>query len=257
MSFETELRDRLHAGVGNTMVDLGELLAGGVAHGNKLVRRRRLTRIFAGAATIAVLGGAFAYAGTLGGPATIGPAGPTAAQSTKAVQSKKGALTPQAALGILLELLPNPQQASDLRGGFDGTGTVRGVYSTLGYGNASLRLEVITKQEFPYPCDGYESGCKISILPDGSKLRLLNVTYPGPHNKDEYQQLQANLTHKDGFTLHLIAVNTTPAKPAITLAQLKAIATDPRWQLKVDQALIDRSERLFRPRLVTEPSVPS
>jgi hypothetical protein len=255
MSFETELRDHLHAGVDDTMADLDQLLAGGVAHGNKLVRRRRLIRVFAGAATIAVLGGAFAYAGTLGGTTSpdgtgLAPAGPAV------VQGKKAAITPQAALGILLELLPEAQQATTLRGGFDGTGTVLGVYSTVDYGTASLRLEVV-KQQIPYPCDGYYPDCKVTVLPDGSKLRLLTAGYPGPQNKDEFQQLQANLTRKDGFSLNLIAVNSTPAKPAITLAQLKTIATNPRWQPKVDQALIEKSEKLFRPRLVTEPSVPS
>jgi hypothetical protein len=255
MSFETELRDQLHAGVDNTMVDLDELLAGGVAHGNKLVRRRRLTRIFAGAATIAVLGGAFAYAGTLGGSTNpggtgIAPAGPAV------VQGKKAAITPQAALGVLLELLPKDHQATDLRGGFDGTGTVLGVYSTMTYGNATLRLEVIKKQ-VPYSCDAYYPDCKVTMLPDSSKLRLLTTGYPGPSGKDDYQQLQANLSRKDGFSVNLIAVNSTPAKPAITLAQLKTIASSLEWQPKVDQALIDRSEKLFRPRLVTEPSVPS
>jgi hypothetical protein len=255
MSFETELRDRLHAGVDDTTADLDQLLAGGVAHGNKLVRRRRLTRISAGAATIAVLGGAFAYAGTLGGPASpdgagIAPAGPAAAQS------KKADITPQAALGILLELLPDSQQATDLRGGFDGTGTVLGVYTTVVYGDAPLRLEIIKKQD-PYGCDAYYPDCKVVRLPDGSKLRLLTTGYPGPSGKDEHQQLQANLTRKDGFALNLIVVNPIPAHPAITLAELKTIATSPRWQQKVDQAFIDKSEKLFRPRLVTEPSVPN
>jgi hypothetical protein len=255
MSFETELRDHLHAGVDNATVDLDLLLAGGVAHGNKLVRRRRLSRIFTGAATIAVLGGAFAYAGTLGGTASpdgtgIAPAGPAS------TQGKKADITPQAALGVLLELLPDSQQATDLRGGFDGTGTVLGVYTTVAYGNAPLRLEIIKKQD-PYPCDAYYPDCKVTTLPDGSKLRLLTTRYPGPSGKDDYQQLQANLTRKDGFALNLIAVNRTPAHPAITLAELRTIATSPRWQPKVDQALIDNSEKLFRPRLVTQPSVPS
>lgn len=254
MSFETELRDQLHAGVDDTTVDLGRLLAGGVAHGNKLVRRRRLTRVFAGAATIAVLGGAFAYAGTLGGPTTAGPAG---VQNTKAAPSQQGALTPQAALGILLELLPDAGLATNQRGGFDGTGTVRGVYATSEYDTTSLRIEILkNKVDVPLQCFDSDTYCKVSPLADGSRLRLLNMAYPGPNNNAEYQQLQANLTRKDGLNLNLIAVNTDPAHPVLTLAQLKAIATDARWQLEVDQAFIDRSAKLFTPRLVTQPSVP-
>ncbi|WP_328330622.1 hypothetical protein OHA70_09235 [Kribbella sp. NBC_00382] len=255
MSFETELRDRLHAGVDDTPADLDLLLTGGVAHGNKLVRRRRLTRIFAGAATVAVLGGAFTYAGTLGGPNSITPAGQSGKPAV--VQGKQGALTPQAALGILLELLPDAELATNQRGGFDGMGTVRGVYATSDYDTTSLRIEVLkNKIDVPLQCFATDTYCKVSKLPDGSRLRLLDVGYPGPAGKDEYQQLQANLTRPDGLNLNLIAVNTDPAHPVLTLAQLKAIATDARWQLKVDQAFINRSAKLFTPRLVTQPSVP-
>lgn len=150
-----------------------------------------------------------------------------------------------------------PAAGPDLRrrGGFDGTGSVLGVYSTTDYGTAAIRLEIIKKQ-YPLRCLPTDSDCKVSILPDGSRLRLLTTEIPGPASNDEYQQLQANLTRKDGLNLNLIAVNTTPAQPAITLAQLRTIATSPRWQPQLDQAFINRSERLFVPRLVTQPSVP-
>ncbi|NEA35983.1 hypothetical protein [Streptomyces sp. SID13031] len=255
MSFETELSDRLHTEADDTQVDLDLLLTGSVAYGNKLVRRRRLTRIIGGAATIAVLGGAVAYAGSLNAPPGSTPA-PAASVATTQPQKAKADITPQAALGVLLELLPDASQATNHRGGFDGTGKVLGVYTTVSYGNASLRLEVLKEQQVAFPCDAYYTGCNVVKLPDGSKLRLLDTSVPGPGGKDDYQQLQANLTRKDGLSLNLIAVNQTPAQPAITLAQLKTIAVSPRWQLKLDQAFIDRSEKLFIPRLVTQPSVP-
>ena len=102
MSFETELSDRLHAEADDTPVDLGPLLTGSVAYGNKLVRRRRLTRIAAGAAAVAVLGGAFAYAGSQARPGADGVA-PAASTGMQQV----GAITPQAAAKILLDTLPD------------------------------------------------------------------------------------------------------------------------------------------------------
>jgi len=249
MTFETELRDHLHAGIDDTDVDLGPLLTGSVAYGNKLVRRR-LTRIVSGAAAIAVLGGAFAYAGSLGDQT-----GSTPAPAGVVSQAQRADITPQAALGLLLELLPQSEHSANQRGGFEGTGSVLGVYTTTDYGTAAIRLEIIKKQ-YPLQCLSTDSDCKVSILPDGSRLRLLNTAVPGPTGKDDHQQLQANLTRKDGLNLNLIAVNTTPAQPAITLAQLRTIATSPRWQLQVDQAVIDKFGRLFVPRLVTQPSVP-
>ncbi len=250
MTFETELRDQLHAGIDDTDVDLGPLLTGSVAYGNKLVRRRRLTRIVSGAAAVAVLGGAFAYAGSLGDQT-----GTTPAPAGVVSQAQKADITPQAALGLLLELLPNADLAVNRRGGYDGTGSVLGVYTTTEYGTASIRLEIL-KEQHPLTCLPSDSDCKVSTLPAGSRLRLMNTGYPGPTGKDDYQQLQANLTRKDGLNLNLIAVNLTPAKPAITLDQLQKIATSPRWQPKLDQAFIDKSKRLFVPRLVSQPSVP-
>jgi hypothetical protein len=240
----------LHAGIDDASVDLDTLLTGSVTYGNKLVRRRRLTRILTGAATVVVLGGAFAYAGSLGD--TPAPAGPV---STTQPQQGKAAITPQAALGVLLELLPGAERATNHQGGFDGTGKVLGVYTTADYDTASLRLEII-KDQYPLQCIPTDRDCKVITLPGGSRLRLLDTTIPGPNGNDEYQQLQANVTREDGLNLNLIAVNTNRAEPSITLAQLKSIATSPRWQLKVDQALITRSSHLFTPRPVTQPSVP-
>ncbi len=253
MSFETELSNRLHAQADDTPADLDQLLAGGVAYGNKLVRRRRVSRIIAGAACVAALGGAFAYAGTLNNPAggKVAPAGTVTATRPE----KQVAITPQAALAVLLELLPDSDRAINRRGGFDGMGTVRGLYATADYGTAVLRLEIV-KNQVPYSCTAYEADCKVVRLPDGSKLRLLTANVGTGAGKQDLQQLQANLTRKDGFSLDLIAYNNAPDHPAITLPQLQAIATSPRWQPRLDQAFVAKSEHLFRPRLVTEPSVP-
>lgn len=254
MSFETELSDRLHAGVDDTPVDLEPLLTGSIAYGNKLVRRRRLTRILGGAATIAVLGGAFAYAGSLNNPASTTPA-PAGPAGISQPQQAKADITPQAALQILLDTVPDAKLATNHRGGFEGRGKVLGVYAITDYGTAYLRVEVI-KDQVPYPCIPTDTDCKVITPAAGSRLRLLNTEIPGNSGKTDNQQLQANLTRKDGLNLNLIAVNTTPDRPAITLAQLQAIATSPRWQQKLDQSFIDRSSRLFVPRLVTQPSAP-
>ncbi|WP_112248560.1 hypothetical protein [Kribbella monticola] len=253
MGFETELSERLHAETDDAVVDLDQLLTGSVAYGTKLVRRRRVTRIVAGAACVAALGGAFAYAGTLNNPA--GGKIPPAATVTATRPEKQVPITPQAALAVLLELLPNSDLAINRRGGFDGMNKVRGIYATADYGTAVLRLEIV-KNPVPYSCAAYEAGCKVVRLPDGSKLRLLTASVGGGQGKKDIQQLQANLSREDGFSLDLIAYNNAPAQPAITLAQLQAIATSTRWHPRLDQSFVAKSEHLFRPRLVTEPSVP-
>lgn len=266
MSFETELRDQLHAGVDDTDVDLAPLLTGSIAYGNKLVRRRRLTRIFAGAATIAVLGGAFAYAGSLGGTASpdgtgIAPAGPVVAQG------KKADITPQAALQILLDTLPSSKPATNYRGGLDGNVRKLGIYALVDYtgggSTAMVRTEII-KTGYPLLCDAGDRGCTVTILPDGSKLRLID--WPAnlkPGDAPGFRHLEANLARKDGLNLNLAAINypaqnpnSSPKRPPVSLAELKAIAISPRWQLRLDQSFLDQTNRLFVPRQLTQPSQP-
>ncbi|MEV8373870.1 hypothetical protein AB0P21_14085 [Kribbella sp. NPDC056861] len=270
MTFETELRDHLHAGVDELPVDLGPLLAGGVAHGNKLVRRRRLTRILAGAATIAVLGGAFAYAGSVGDAPGRGVA-PAAENSVQnKVVRKTTAITPQAALKIMLETLPR-EPATNYRGGYDGTTTgpdasnkPTGVNALVDYTSGGstgiVRVEVVTTG-YPLLCSGTE--CSLTTLPDGSKLRLIDLTDRMDNKPGGYRHLEVNLARPDGLNLNLLAVNyqhdnpnTSPTRPPVSLAQLKAIATNPHWQLKLDQAFVDGAEGLFVPRLITQPSGP-
>jgi hypothetical protein len=265
MTFETELRDQLHAGVDDSPIDLDRLLLGGVAYGNKLVRRRRMIRIFAGAATVALLGGAFAYAGSLSntpGGNSVAPAG----QAT--VSGQKKDITPQAALKILLETLPSTKPATNYRGGFDGMGRPLGLYALVDYtdggSTAMIRAEILTKG-YPLLCSEAEQGCRVTTLPDGSTLRLMESdANRRPNGKiSNFKNLQANLARKDGLNLNLLAVNyeqdnpnTSPSRPPVSLAELKAIATSPRWQLKLDQAFLDSADDLFVPRQVTQPSVP-
>jgi hypothetical protein len=251
MTFETELRDHLHAGVDDAPVDLGPLLTGAVAYGNKLVRRRRLARIFAGAATVAVLGGAFAYAGSLNDPV-----GNTPAPAAQVTATKKADITPQATLAILLDLLPDADLATNHRGGLDGTNRVTGVYSLVDYDTAWVQILVV-KAPTAFTCGPKEPGCTTTTLPDGSVLRLLDIPVPGKPGESDNRQVQANLSRKDGLTVDLMVTDTQPAKPALTLAQVKAIVVSPRWQPQLDQSFLDRSEHLFKPRPVTPPSAPS
>lgn len=253
MSFETELSDRLHTEVDDTPVDLDLLLAGSVAHGNKLVRRRRLSRIVGGAATIALLGGAFAYAGSLAGPTGSTPAPAGTSASPLPPKGKTADITPQATLAVLLDLLPDPKLATNRRGGFDGTNRVVGVYSLVDYDTAWVNVLVV-KGRTAFSCLPKEAGCTTTTLPDGSTLRLLDIKVPGSPGEGEHQQVEAIVNRKDGLTIDLMAVNRVQAKPALTLAQLKTIVLSPRWQPQLDRSFLDQNSHLFVPRPITPPS---
>jgi hypothetical protein len=258
MSFETELGDRLHAEADDTPVDLGPLLAGSVAYGTRLVRRRRVTRIFAGAAAVAVLGGAFAYAGTQGRPDGVAPAASTGVRQT-------GAITPQAAAKILIDGLPDAHKASNFRGGFEGVGTPDGVYADLDYtdggSTALVRVRVLAKADRMRCVPREDESCRIINLTGGSRLQLVENQSNG--SKGNYKHLQANLVRGDGLVLTLLAENresenpdTSPTRAPLSLAQLQKIASSPRWNRELDQAFLDATAHLFVPRPVTPPSVP-
>jgi len=260
MTFETELRDRLHAGVDQTEIDLGALLDGSVAYGTRVVRRRRLFRIFAGAATVAVLGGVFAYAGSLSGPTDDGV---PASTSTPALQE---AITPQAALKILLETLPTAGQKGDFTGWPEGIGTQNGLSARLGYtdGGSTATVTIsLLNHRFPPECvEGADLNCRIDTLANGSKLQLVENQSSG--SSGNYKHLQANLYRKDGLVITLLSENreeynpgTSPSRPPLSLAQLKAVVISPRWQRQVDPALVDGATGLFTPLPLTQPSSPA
>lgn len=253
MTFETELRDQLHAGVDHTEVDLDQLLLGGVAYGNKLVRRRRLFRIVAGAATVAVLGGGLAYAGSLN--ADVAPAGQ---QQTKPI-------TPQAAGQILLESLPDAKKAKNFSGRENSTSTERlatSLYYTDGGSTALVEIRLLTERFTPVCVKGADQFCQVTTLADGSRLELVENQSSG--SSGNYKHLQANLYRKDGLVIALLAENreqynpnTSPTRAPLTLAQLKAVVLSPRWQQQLDPAFVEGAAGLFTPRPNDPPSVPT
>lgn len=261
MDFETELRERLHAGVDDTPVDVGELINGGVTKGKLFVRRRRLAQLVAGTAMVAVIGSVAAYAGSLRDQADpqIGPA----ATSTQA-QREQAALTPQAAVAILLDLLPADGRTGDYTGGsYPKPGLANEVWARFTYtdakGPSNLSLGVMP-EAMPLSCAGQAPTCTVTTLPNGSKLMLEEtVSLDGSNLRTR----QAHLVRADGLYISLISDNGkywkddgTRAQPPLSLAQLRAIVTSPRWQHKVDADLVDRSAQLFVPHTPPPSSTP-
>jgi hypothetical protein len=257
MEFETELRERLHAGVDRAAVDLDTLIAGGVAQGKQFARRRRLTQLVAVAATIAVIGSAAAYAGSLLGPAghQFGPAAQTTATPSQTSPMLK-TLTPQAALQLLLEQLPPDGKTDKYTGGSNVKTTGPGeVWISLSYtdpqGPSNLSLAVMP-EPIPLSCAGQSPQCSLTTLPNGSKLLLKETVSP---DGSDLRTRQAHLVRKDGLYISLISDNATKWKdkgtrplPPLSLAELRTIVTSPHWRLSVDAALVDESNSLFVPR---------
>jgi hypothetical protein len=107
-------------------------------------------------------------------------------------------------------------------------------------------------EAIPLSCAGQAPTCTVTTLPNGSKLMLEETVSPDGSN---LRTRQAHLVRADGLYISLISDNGkywkdhgTQAQPPLSLAQLRAIVTSPRWQHKVDADLVDRSAQLFVPR---------
>ncbi|MFC0627204.1 hypothetical protein [Kribbella deserti] len=256
MNFETELRDHMDAGVADEPVDLGKLLAGGVAHGKKLVRRRRLGQLVVVTAVLATVGGVFAYAGSGGfAPNESGAdfAGPVASTSQQVP------ITPQAALQILLDQLPPDGRTGGYRGGdasIPGEVAAGAVWVRFSYtdavGKSSLNLRVARQKHQNLCAEEWarEPGnhCQQSTLADGSKL----IVMKNFHAPENHRRWNAILSRKDGLQIDLMADNSSEWKsqgtrptPPLSLEQLTKIVTSPRWQDRLDAAFVRKAESLF------------
>lgn len=246
MNFETELKDRLHAGVDEATVDIDRLIAGGRATGRRFIRRRRLGQALAAVTATAAVVGVVLGAGTLRGPTEppyVGPAAPPTLEP----------ITPQAAWKIVIDHLPKGAKLTDVSGGNQGPLAnpdllwARAVYTDRGGpSNLSVNLDW---RETSLGCIGDNAVCTTEKLPDGKRLVLFKDTGP-----DKYKRHEAWLMDKDGRLLTVRSDNAktrkgpgTRPEPPLSLAQLRAVALDPLWQQHVSPDLNAAAAKLFTP----------
>jgi hypothetical protein len=249
VDIEEELRSRMRT-VNEVEADLGVLRTRGVAHGKRLIRRRRVIQTIAGGATLAIAIGVFAYAEDPRRSPEAGIAAP-------APTVRQTDITPQAALKILLELLPPGSRTGSYEGG-DSTNK-RDVKSPAVWAHATYTDAIGTSNlmlsvgRFPRAsCSrNLDEHCTQTRLTDGSLLTLIRITN---HQDPRQKVFYVVLDRRDGLHITLNADNseqdkgtaTRPAPP-LSMEQLRAIVTNPRWNLRVDESFAREAAPLFTP----------
>lgn len=253
MEFETELRGLLRQAVDRTEVDIHTLTTMGVARGTHRVWRRRVTQLAVVGATLAVVGtAAHSLPGT-----TASDAGPARAPSGRQQPVARTVdITPQAALRLLLDLLPAGSTTEAYQGGDAkrGLGISPAVDVGLSYidaaGASNVSLRAGRLPSYVCPPQDAENACTATTLADGSVLTVHRLT--GPDNAIRWS---VNLDRTDDMHVFVAVDNAradhgpgTRPTPALSVTQLKAIVQDSGWQLRVDKRLADKAEPLFTPR---------
>ncbi|WP_405064425.1 hypothetical protein OG474_22975 [Kribbella sp. NBC_01505] len=246
MNFETELKDRLHAGVDDTTVDIDRLIAGGRATGRRFTRRRRIGQALLSATAVAAVVGVALSVGSLRGPTESAYVGPS-------VPSTLEPITPQAAWQIVIDHLPKGAILKNVRGGNQGPLAspdllwARAVYTDRG-GPSNLSMDLAWK-DTSLDCLGDNAVCTTEKLADGKRLVLFKDTGP-----DKYKRYEARLMDKEGWLLTVRSDNAatwkgpgTRAEPPLSLAQLRTVALDPLWQKHVSPDLNAAAAKLFIP----------
>lgn len=248
MGFDDELPDRLRGEVDGLQPDVSRLVAGGLARGRRMVRRRRIVQVVAAGATVAVLSGV-AYAAPWNGaggnqngqfqvaapPTTKPSAKPSAKPPAK---PKLVDITPQATLQLLLDQLPAGAKTSDYSGS-RGTAWNRttGTYASLTYTDSTGAKTLMSVQLNWGPDVGQNSNtvpcpepfgavdwyiCDYQELADGRALRLeQNWEYRASRNTDDGKAgpngrgakiRSASLSRADGLEIHVWENNSSSEK---------------------------------------------
>lgn len=244
--WEAALRAELAADMaGERPPPLGDVVATAVGEGRRIRRNRRMAALGAGVAVLAV--GAFAAFGSgpqlPSLPSALPPgsvpsiaASPAAAVPTRTVTVRNGTqraegmqkkATPAAMLHLLTTLLP-PGRTSHF-GVAPGNDLQVQLYYDAGYGPSMLRLRV----------DRRPTG-----LPRGAAPRV-SVTHAP---RDCVHDTAVHAVWADGTRVELDVATclafdgrvNPPARPQLSDAEAVLIASDPRWGVTMDAALVDQ-----------------
>jgi hypothetical protein len=260
---EAELRRQFEAVVGRVTAPTAELVRSGLAHGQRL-RRRRGTVVASVAVAVLILAGASGVLLGLGsGPEpapTVTPAAPP---------EPRVPITPRSMAAILASMMPRTGTIS----GFSGYPPEESVgeldvwpHAGLTYddGRGSVTVEAAFgphNEHEPEPCPGnlpYQVSCTEERLPDGSQLTIADYAgfaKPGPGETWRWPVVEraATLVRADG---RLVTVNVRndvaprgfgpPTRPDLPLTgkQLAAIVQSPVWQDTVPISIAQAGQRL-------------
>lgn len=213
-------------------------------------------------ATLAVGAVVIADRGTTGPKTGESAAGrPTASSSPTLPLPDTVTVTSQVLAQTLITLLPRPGTTTGLRGAFDaGQASAQLVYDD-GHGAALLSVGL----EFPFRYKGkVVDTARLCTAPpmatqhcatrrDGSQLE----TYQGDANVPGGAiEWDVSVRRTDGVVVDVTEWNSpqekkesaqTRPRPPFTMAELRAIAESPQWQVSVPRAAARQAAHLFRP----------
>ncbi|MFD0579874.1 hypothetical protein [Dactylosporangium darangshiense] len=217
---------------------IGDLVGAALRRGRRL---RTLRRLGSGGAAVAVIG-ALAAAGALLRPGPVPVAGPASGGSPPPVASADGRVraTPAGLLQLLLGLLP-PGATSGYAA--DPAQPMVQVYLDAGAGPGMLRVSVarVAPHE-PMFIGQSEPGFEVhgpTDLPGGYRVLVLQI------EDNCVQRTVVEVRHPDGTQVQVDIASclawdgeqNRPAPQALSVAQATAVASDPRWGLRIDPAV--------------------
>jgi hypothetical protein len=274
---EAQIRDQLtHELADSGAPPVGSLVTDAVAAGRRSRRRRRLAITASAAVTVVATASAGVLAlSAMGGgsqvPAQAGgprPAPTKAAPAATASPAAKQAIPPghvatsgQAVVALLRELVPGGEVSEiDF---FDSPGAAGGgfLYDD-GHGAATVSAGVADKpadygtgregMQCPPNDDGFV--CQHSTTPEGLEVRVLTM---GPYGGDcsdrkcSIKDVRVEIGRPDGVYVTAEAYSgpsghnraATRSDTVLSVAELTAIAKDPRWGLTMDASFVNEAKR--------------
>ena len=248
---------------------MGTLVDDALVAGRRLRRRRRWAVAASAAASfVAVASAGLVVASGLAGggaPATVQAGEPGKSSEPPAAAAPEippgHALTSGAAVVVLLRELVPGGGVSEVDHGTD-TGSAFGSFVfDDGQGAATVSAGVANRPAHYGPsvtgmlCPPDEDGlvCEHTVNPDGSEVRVMTVgPYGGDCSDDKcsISDLRVELKRPDGVYITVDAYNgpfgrnrgATREATVLDVAQLTAIAEDPRWGLTMESSFVTAAE---------------
>ena len=234
---------------------LGSIVADAVAAGRRRRRWRRGAVVASGAGALTVM---VVTALLLRPASTVGPVPP--GDPTTAARK---AATGEAVIALLLDLLPPGGEVAEVEHFTDRGVAAGSLLYDDGHGPATVSAGVADHQNegsgafagMGCPPDAEGFTCRHRVTPDGVEVR---VTTMGPYDcsdrKCSIKDVRVEIRRPDGTFVTVDSYNgpfghdraATRAETLLDADRMLAMATDPRWGLTMDAALVDGAAARIR-----------
>jgi hypothetical protein len=261
MDADSNMNDMLNRAVATMEPRTDLLIAGGLARGRTLRRRRRIAQ---GASGVA-LAGLIATVTVAAWPSSTAPAAQHRNQAAGSPQvgavvahhapSARATITPQVVAQRATDLLPAGAKPTHLSG--NSMAGFVGASLTYDDGHGAALLEV--SLDFGPTSSGLGEACQISVCttrPDGSKLAVRQGSDNPSRPNAEPKEWSVILQRADGVTVTLNEWNAPAEKgaqpvtrtlPPLSIRAAKAFVDSDTWQSKVPKSEIAADAGLFTP----------